>query len=165
LSICIPPNHCIEDMEEADAKERLEYVLGKYEELDMKIPGKPVGLHGKVVTHGEAEEQHLGFQYMDHTEHDIIQTCVFVVASVPGECETIRTFCSGFLRRHPRPLLERPTLEVCEGEGGVRVATEPPEPEEDPDVGTEPATDPNEQEAESDATTAGQEQSNSKLRE
>jgi len=30
-------------MEDADAKERFDYVLGKYEELEMKIPGKPVG--------------------------------------------------------------------------------------------------------------------------
>lgn len=30
-------------MEESDAKERFDYVLGKYEELDMKVPGEPVG--------------------------------------------------------------------------------------------------------------------------
>lgn len=30
-------------MEESDAKERFDYVLGKYEEVEMNIPGKPVG--------------------------------------------------------------------------------------------------------------------------
>ncbi|KAH8383083.1 hypothetical protein KR009_006663, partial [Drosophila setifemur] len=139
FSLCIPPNNCIEDMEEADAKERLDYVLGKYEELEMKIPGEAVGLHGKVVTHGEVEEQHLVFQYMDNTPHDIIQTCAFVVTSSPGECESIGTYCSAFLRRLPRPLLERQRLDVCED--GVRVATEPPEPEEEPDTDTD--ADPN----------------------
>ncbi|XP_037727601.1 uncharacterized protein LOC119558286 [Drosophila subpulchrella] len=127
FAICIPPNHCIEDMEDADAKERFDYVLGKYEELEMKIPGKPVGLHGKVVTHGEAEEQHLVFQYMDNTLHDIIQTCAFVVSRSPGECEIIRTYCSAFLSRLPRPLLERQPIAVCED--GVRVAEEKAEPE------------------------------------
>jgi len=30
-------------MDESDAKERFDYVLGKYEEVEMNIPGKPVG--------------------------------------------------------------------------------------------------------------------------
>nr|XP_044252252.1 uncharacterized protein LOC108061021 [Drosophila takahashii] len=132
LTICIPPNHCIEDMEDADAKERFDYVLGKYEELEIKIPGKPVGLDGKVVTHGEAEEQHLVFQYMDNTPHDIIQTCAFVVDRSPGECEIIRTYCSAFLGRLPRPLLERQPIAVCDD--GVRVAEEESEPEDNPDA-------------------------------
>lgn len=78
-----------------------------------------------MVTHGEAEEQHLVFQYVDNTLHDIIQTCAFVVATAPGECEGIRTYCSGFLGRTPRPLLERQPIAVCED--GVRVAEEEPE--------------------------------------
>ncbi|XP_044314580.1 uncharacterized protein LOC123037523 [Drosophila rhopaloa] len=127
FTICIPPNHCIDDMEESDVKTQFDYVLGKYEDLEMKVPGKPVGLHGKVVTHGEAEEQHLVFQYMDNTPHDIIQTCAFVVKRTPGECETIRTYCSAFLSRLPRPLLERQPIAVCED--GVRVVEEEPETE------------------------------------
>ncbi|EDV41500.2 uncharacterized protein Dana_GF17477 [Drosophila ananassae] len=164
MSICIPPNHCIEDMEAADVKERFDYVLAKYEELDMKVPGEPVGLHGKVVTHGEAEEQHLVFQYMDNTPHDIIQTCAFVVVSAPGECESIRTYCSGFLRRQPRPLLERKPIEVCEDR--VQLATEPPEPETVPDADAEAGTeaDPQqEQEEEAETTTGAQDAPNSKL--
>ncbi|XP_068157535.1 uncharacterized protein [Drosophila tropicalis] len=118
LSICIPPNHCIEDMEAADAVERFDYVRNKYEEVEMKITGEPVGLQGKLVTHGDIEEQHIVFQYMDNTPHDIIQTCAFVVTNAPGQCESIQTFCSGFLSRMPRPLLERKPLTVCED--GVR---------------------------------------------
>ncbi|XP_017046813.2 uncharacterized protein LOC108091936 isoform X2 [Drosophila ficusphila] len=135
FSICIPPNHCIEDMEDSDAMERFDYVLDKYEELKMKIPGKPIGLHGKVVTHGESEEQHLVFHYMDNTPLDVIQTCAFVVTRNPGECETIRTYCSAFLGRLPRPLLERQPIAVCDD--GVRVAEEEPEPEDDPDADAE----------------------------
>ncbi|XP_017117275.1 uncharacterized protein LOC108139167 [Drosophila elegans] len=148
FTICIPPNHCIEDMEESDAQAQFDYVLGKYDELEMKIPGKPVGLHGKVVTHGEAEEQHLVFQYMDNTLHDIIQTCAFVVKRTPGECENIRTYCSAFLSRLPRPLLERQPIAVCED--GVRVAEEEPEPEpeDDPDADAQAEADPQQEQPE-----------------
>ncbi|XP_001358769.2 uncharacterized protein [Drosophila pseudoobscura] len=132
VSLCVPPmDHCIEDMEEADAKERFDYVLAKYEELEMKIPGEPVGLHGKVVRRAEIEEHHIVFRYMDNTPHDIIQTCAFVVTNAPGHCETIGTFCSAFLPRLPRPLLERKSLAVCED--GVHVAEHQPEPEEEED--------------------------------
>ncbi|XP_064549932.1 uncharacterized protein LOC135436294 [Drosophila montana] len=132
LSICIPPNHCIEDMEYSDAKERFGYVLSKYAELQMKITGVPLGLHGKLVTHGNIEEQHIVFQLMDNTPHDVIQSCVFVVSNAPGECESIVTVCNTFLGRTPRPLLERKPLTVCED--GVREAEVDVEEEEEPDA-------------------------------
>ncbi|KAL7728658.1 hypothetical protein ACLKA6_004042 [Drosophila palustris] len=127
LSVCIPPNHCIEDMEYSDAKERFTYVLSKYADLEMKITGEPLGLHGKLVTHGNIEEQHIVFQLMDNTPHDVIQSCVFVVTKTPGECESIVTVCNTFLGRTPRPLLERKPLMVCED--GVREAEVEVEPE------------------------------------
>lgn len=77
-------------------------------------------LHGKVVTHGNIEEQHIVFQLMDNTPHDVIQSCVFVVTKAPDECESIVTVCNTFLGRTPRPLLERKPLAVCED--GVREA-------------------------------------------
>ncbi|XP_051862554.1 uncharacterized protein LOC117576150 [Drosophila albomicans] len=127
LAICIPPHHCIEDMELSEAKERYTYVLSKYAELEMKITGEPLGLHGKLVTHGDIEEQHIVFQLMDNTPHDVIQSCVFVVTKKPGECESIVTVCNTFLGRTPRPLLERKPLMVCED--GVREAEVEVEPE------------------------------------
>ncbi|XP_032576161.1 uncharacterized protein LOC6606389 [Drosophila sechellia] len=165
FTICIPPNHCIEDMEESDAKERFDYVLGKYEEVDMKIPGKPVGLHGKVVTHGEAEEQHLVFQYMDNTLHDIIQTCAFVVKRNPGECENIRTYCSAFLSRLPRPLLERQPINVCDD--GTRVAEDEPETEaeDNPDADAQGEADPQQEQGGGQAETTTAEPASSKLSE
>ncbi|XP_017076679.2 uncharacterized protein LOC108111659 [Drosophila eugracilis] len=165
FTICIPPDNCIEDMEDNDAKERFEYVLGKYEELEMKIPGKPVGLHGKVVTHGEAEEQYLVFQYMDNTLHDIIQTCAFVVKRTPGECENISTYCSAFLSRLPRPLLERKPIAVCDD--GVRVAEEEPETEaeDNPDADAQADADPQQEQGNGQPETTTPEPANSKLSE
>ncbi|XP_032597488.1 uncharacterized protein LOC6569910 [Drosophila grimshawi] len=124
LSICIPPNHCIEDMEYSDVKERYAYVLSKYAELDMKINGEPLGLRGKLVTHGNTEEQHIVFQLLDNTPHDVIQSCVFIVTtatSAANGCESIVTVCNTFLGRTPRPLLERKPLTVCQ-DGVVREA-------------------------------------------
>jgi len=116
-------------------------------------------LHGKVVTHGEAEEQHLVFQYMDNTLHDIIQTCAFVVSRTPGECEIIRTYCSAFLSRLPRPLLERQPIAVCED--GVRVAEEEPDAEAE-DI---PDADAQEEQGVGQTETTTAEPANSKLRE
>ncbi|XP_017960089.2 uncharacterized protein LOC108653800 isoform X2 [Drosophila navojoa] len=135
LSICIPPNHCIENMDYSDAKELYSYVLSKYDELQMKISGEPLGLHGKVVTHGNIEEQHIVFQLMDNTPHDVIQSCVFVVTKAPDECESIVTVCNTFLGRTPRPLLERKPLTVCED--GVREAEVETEVEVEPERGPE----------------------------
>ncbi|BFF91242.1 uncharacterized protein DMAD_09569 [Drosophila madeirensis] len=151
MSLCVPPmDHCIEDMDLADAKERFDYVLAKYEELEMKIAGEPVGLHGKVVTRGEIEEHHIVFRYMDNTPHDIIQTCAFVVTNAPGQCETIGTFCSAFLPRLPRPLLARKSLNVCED--GVHVVEHEPEPEEEADP--EEEDDQQNDEGETEAATS-----------
>ncbi|KAH8417973.1 hypothetical protein KR222_009688, partial [Zaprionus bogoriensis] len=136
-SICIPPNHCIEDMEYSDVKERYTFVLSKYAELKMKITGEPLGLRGKLVTHGDIEEQHIVFQLMDNTPHDVIQNCVFVVTKAPGECESIVTACNTFLGRTPRPLLERRPLMVCED--GVREAEMEAEPEAEDTEDTEAA--------------------------
>lgn len=92
-------------------------------------------LHGKLVTHGDIEEQHIVFQLMDNTPHDVIQSCVFVVTKAPGECESIVTVCNTFLGRTPRPLLERKPLMVCED--GVREA----EPEAEDTQGTQDTAD------------------------
>ncbi|ALC45433.1 CG14854, partial [Drosophila busckii] len=114
-------------LEYSVAKERYGYVLAKYAELEMKISGEPLGLHGKLVTHGDIEEQHIVFQLMDNTPHDVLQSCVFVVRTAPEECESIVTVCNTFLARTPRPLLERKPLMVCED--GVREAEAPVVPE------------------------------------
>ncbi|XP_030376392.1 uncharacterized protein LOC115625484 [Scaptodrosophila lebanonensis] len=116
--ICLPPHHCIEDMDESDVKERYDYVLSKYEEVQMKIAGQPIGLHGKVVSRGNVEEQHIVFQYQDNQPHDVIQSCAFVITNAPDTCESILTICNTFLPRTPRPLLMRKPLTVCED--GVR---------------------------------------------
>lgn len=72
------------------------------------------------------------FQLMDNTPHDVIQSCVFVVTKVPGECESIVTVCNTFLGRTPRPLLDRKPLMVCED--GVREAEVELELEPDADA-------------------------------
>jgi len=118
-----------------------------------------------VVTHGEAEEQHLVFQYMDNTLHDIIQTCAFVVKRNPGECENIRTYCSAFLSRLPRPLLERKPINVCDD--GTRVAEDEPETEaeDNPDADAEGETDPQQEQGVGQAETTTAEPASSKLSE
>ncbi|KAH8293703.1 hypothetical protein KR054_003288, partial [Drosophila jambulina] len=114
----------IQKMDDLEAAERYDDVVDKYKELKIVIPGTAVGLHGKVVTHGLMLERHLVFHYVDHTIHDVIQTCTFVVSQAPGECEGIQCYCSGFLSRPPRPLLELAPLTVCKD--GVRVAEKVP---------------------------------------
>ncbi|KAH8341001.1 hypothetical protein KR059_012240, partial [Drosophila kikkawai] len=152
----------IPQMDDIDAQDRFNYVVSKYEEVDIKIAGKPAGLHGKVVTHGLKVERHLVFHYVDNTLHDVIQTCTFVVSNAPEQCEGISTFCNSFVSRPPRPLLELPSLIVCEDE--VRLAgeeseskTEDPDEEEeegDPNAGSPPEADPTKAVVEGNGTTA-----------
>ncbi|XP_054728057.1 uncharacterized protein LOC129237165 [Anastrepha obliqua] len=114
LCLATVPPTCLTDLEDEDAKEILDYVLSKYEEVDMKIPGEPLAVHGKRISHRGTEEFHIGFHYVDNTPGDVIQNCVFVIVHTPNACETISTVCNTFLSATPRPLLEREVLTVCE---------------------------------------------------
>ncbi|KAH8361084.1 hypothetical protein KR200_002450, partial [Drosophila serrata] len=135
------PNIClILQMEDLDAQERFEYVVDKYKKANINIDGKPLGLHGKVVSNDLEEEIHIVFHYVDNTLHDVIQTCTVVISDKPNECESIRTYCSGFLRRPPRPLLELKPLIVCKDK--VQVAKEEPELGTEPEVEAVPEADP-----------------------
>ncbi|XP_036323202.1 uncharacterized protein LOC118737062 [Rhagoletis pomonella] len=114
LCLASEPPTCLTNLEEEDAKEILDYVLSKYEEVDMKITGEPLAVRGKRISSGGTEEFHIVFHYVDNTPGDIIQNCVFVVVHVPNACETISTVCNTFLQSTPRPLLQREDLTVCE---------------------------------------------------
>ncbi|KAH8247502.1 hypothetical protein KR038_005230, partial [Drosophila bunnanda] len=131
----------IPQMEDTDAQERFEYVLKRYNQVNINITGKPLGLHGKVVSHGSYEEEHIVFHYVDNTLRDVSQSCTFVLSTKPNKCESIRTYCSGFLSRPPRPLLKLEPLTVCEDE--IRVGEPESEFETEPDAETVPERDPN----------------------
>ncbi|XP_067631418.1 uncharacterized protein [Eurosta solidaginis] len=114
LCVATDPVTCLTDLEEADAKEILEYALSKYEEADMKITGEPLAVRGKRISTGGTEEFHIVFHYVDNTPSDVIQNCVFVIVHTSNACEQISTVCNTFLPVTPRPLLKRKDLTVCE---------------------------------------------------
>ncbi|XP_019845622.2 uncharacterized protein LOC105225806 [Bactrocera dorsalis] len=114
LCLATEPPTCLTDLEEEDAKEILDYVLSKYEEVGMKITGEPLAVRGKRISSGGTEEFHIVFHYVDNTPGDVIQNCVFIVVHNPNACETISTVCNTFLPVTPRPLLKLEDLTVCE---------------------------------------------------
>uniref|UniRef100_T1P8V0 Uncharacterized protein n=1 Tax=Musca domestica TaxID=7370 RepID=T1P8V0_MUSDO len=123
-SLCIytVPSSCLTDLTSEEANETLDYVLSKYEMVEMKIVGEPISVYGLRLTHGDDEEEiNIHFKYLDNTMYDIIQHCVFAVYHRPNECELIRTICNTFLPITPRPLLERTDLRVCDDGNDVQL--------------------------------------------
>lgn len=59
--------------------------------------------------------------YIDNTQQDIIQNCVFVLYHRQNECELIKTICNTFLPITPRPLLQRSDLRVCDDGNDVQL--------------------------------------------
>ncbi|CAD6993235.1 uncharacterized protein LOC101452978 [Ceratitis capitata] len=121
LCLATEPPTCLTNLDDEDAKEILDYVLKKYEEVDMKITGEPLAVRGKRISSGGTEEFHIAFHYVDNTPGDVIQNCAFVVVHAPNSCETISTVCNTFLPVTPRPLLKLEDLTVCDdGEDQAR---------------------------------------------
>ncbi|XP_073817228.1 uncharacterized protein [Musca autumnalis] len=117
----VPPS-CLTDLTSEEANETLDYVLNKYEMVEMKIVGEPISVYGLRLLHGDNEEEiNIHFKYIDNTVYDIIQHCVFAIYHRPNECELIRTICNTFLPITPRPLLERTDLRVCDGGNDVQL--------------------------------------------
>ena len=75
------------------------------------------------MSYGDVEEElNIHFKYIDNTQYDIIQNCVFVLQHRQNECELIKTICNTFLPITPRPLMERKDLRICTDDGsGVQV--------------------------------------------
>lgn len=65
------------------------------------------------LTYVDEEELNIHFKYVDNTQQDVIQNCVFVIYHRGNECELIQTICNTFLPITPRPLLKRNDLRVC----------------------------------------------------
>ncbi|XP_037943018.1 uncharacterized protein LOC119675871 [Teleopsis dalmanni] len=110
------PTKCIKKLSPEEANEKLLYALSKYEEVERKITGTPTNVHGNRILYENAEEVNIAFQYIDNTPKDIIQYCVFVLISRVGECDAIRTYCNTYLPITPRPLLDRDTIVICDGQ-------------------------------------------------
>uniref|UniRef100_A0A1I8PJ23 Uncharacterized protein n=1 Tax=Stomoxys calcitrans TaxID=35570 RepID=A0A1I8PJ23_STOCA len=109
-------------MSAEEANETLAYVLSKYEGVEKKIIGEPISIYGLRVSRGDAEEEiNIHFKYIDNTQHDIIQNCVFALYRRESECELIRTICNTFLPITPRPLLERSDLRICNDGSDVQL--------------------------------------------
>ncbi|KNC29756.1 hypothetical protein FF38_05206, partial [Lucilia cuprina] len=107
---------------EEEANETLKYVIGKYEEVEMKIIGEPVSIYGLRLSYGDTEEElNIHFKYIDNTQHDIIQNCVFALYHRQNECELIKTICNTFLPITPRPLLQRKDLRICNDGSDVQL--------------------------------------------
>lgn len=74
------------------------------------------------LTYGDTEEElNIHFKYIDNTQHDIIQNCVFVLYHRQNECELIKTVCNTFLPFTPRPLLQRKDLRICDDGNDVQL--------------------------------------------
>lgn len=79
-------------------------------------------IYGLRLAHGNTEEElNIHFKYMDNTQQDIIQNCVFALYHRQKECEVIRTICNTFLPITPRPLLQRNDLRVCDDGNDVQL--------------------------------------------
>ncbi|XP_075144538.1 uncharacterized protein LOC142219433 [Haematobia irritans] len=113
---------CLTEMSSEEANETLAYVLSKYEGVEMKIIGEPISIYGLRLSHDDSEEEiNIHFKYMDNTQHDIIQNCMFALYRRQNECELIRTICNTFLPITPRPLLARNDLRVCDDGNDVQL--------------------------------------------
>ncbi|XP_065357977.1 uncharacterized protein LOC135952104 [Calliphora vicina] len=122
LCIGTSPASCLTELSEEEANETLKYVISKYEEVEMKIIGEPVSIYGLRLSYGDAEEElNIHFKYIDNTQHDIIQNCVFALYHRQNECELIKTICNTFLPITPRPLLQRKDLRICDDGSDVQL--------------------------------------------
>lgn len=79
-------------------------------------------IYGLRLSYGDAEEElNIHFKYIDNTQHDIIQNCVFALYHRQNECELIKTICNTFLPITPRPLLQRKDLRICDDGSDVQL--------------------------------------------
>ncbi|XP_037816879.1 uncharacterized protein LOC119607149 [Lucilia sericata] len=134
-ALCIGtlPASCLTELSEEEANETLKYVISKYEEVEMKIIGEPVSIYGLRLSYGDTEEElNIHFKYIDNTQQDIIQNCVFALYHRQNECELIKTICNTFLPITPRPLLQRKDLRICDDGSDVQLVEK-----EDNDEGEE----------------------------
>uniref|UniRef100_A0A1A9WNF4 Uncharacterized protein n=1 Tax=Glossina brevipalpis TaxID=37001 RepID=A0A1A9WNF4_9MUSC len=110
---------------ESETNATLQYVLEKYDQIELKIIGQLVSIYGMRLTYddnNDEEELNIHFKYIDNTEQDIIQNCVFVIYHrSKNECDLIQTICNTFLPITPRPLLKRNDLRVCNDNDTVQL--------------------------------------------
>ncbi|KAL9891677.1 uncharacterized protein ACN2A1_007625 isoform 2-T2 [Glossina fuscipes fuscipes] len=110
--LCIRAS-CLTELTEDESNATLQYVLDKYDQVKLKIMGQPVSIYGMRLTYDDEEELNIHFKYVDNTQQDVIQNCVFVIYHRSNECELIQTICNTFLPITPRPLLKLNDLRVC----------------------------------------------------
>lgn len=98
-------------------------------------------IYGLRVSYGDVEEElNIHFKYIDNTQYDIIQNCVFVLQHRQNECELIKTICNTFLPITPRPLLQRKDLRICADDGSAVQVVDREETEDNEATGAADAT-------------------------